>query len=96
MVVEARARAKQNGIEFSIEDTDVRWNDTCPVLGITITFQRNKGRGGDDNSPSIDRINNDLGYVKGNVRLISNRANKLKNNMTKEECQRILDNWYKI
>lgn len=95
MVVEAKARAKARGIPFDISADDVTWNDVCPVLGIPITYQRNKGHGGDHNSPSLDKINNSLGYIKGNVRIISNRANKLKNDMTREEAELILRNWDK-
>ena len=32
-----------------------------------------------DNAPSIDRIDNNRGYVSGNVLVVSNRANLLKN-----------------
>ena len=93
MLVEARSRAKSKNLEFDIEVDDIKWNFTCPVLNIPITMQRNKGAGGDANSPSLDRIDNTKGYIKGNVRLISNRANKLKNTMTKDECRMILENW---
>ena len=96
MIVEAKSRAKKKQIDFDINDEDIKWNDVCPVLGIPITFQRSKGKGGDDNSPSLDRIDNNLGYVKGNVRLISNRANKLKNDMSYEEMVKIYKNWKAI
>lgn len=96
MLVEAKSRAKLKGLEFSLKVEDVKWNSICPVLGIPISFQRNKGPGGDDNSPSLDRIDNTKGYVQGNVRLISNRANKLKNRMEKHEALLIYENWDKI
>lgn len=96
MLVEAKSRANKKNLDFSITTSDVKWNDVCPVLGIPITYQRGKGHGGDDNSPSLDRIDNDKGYVPNNIRIISNRANKLKNTMTKQECQLLLDNWEKI
>lgn len=96
MVVEAKSRAKSKNIEFDITSQDIKWNDICPVLGIPIMFQRNKGKGGDDFSPSIDRIDNTKGYTRDNVRLISNRANKLKNQMTKLECALILETWNKV
>jgi hypothetical protein len=96
MLVEAKSRALSRGIEFGIVVDDVEWNDVCPVLGIEIIYQRNKGHGGDNNSPSIDRVDNKKGYVKGNVRLISNRANKIKNNMTREEAILLVQNWEKI
>lgn len=95
MVVEAKSRASARGIAFDITPSDIQWNDVCPVLGIPITYQRGKGKGGDANSPSLDKIDNDKGYVKGNVRVISNRANKLKNNMTRQEAQLLYDNWDK-
>lgn len=93
MLVEAKSRAKSRFIRFAITADDVKWNDICPVFGIPITINRNKGRGGDDQSPSLDRIDNTLGYIPGNVRIISNRANKLKNTMTKRECELLLQNW---
>lgn len=41
-------------------------------------------------SPSLDRIDSSKGYVKGNVRVISARANMLKNNATVEELTLVL------
>lgn len=40
-------------------------------------------------SPSIDRIIPELGYVRGNIAVISMRANKLKSDATSEELERI-------
>jgi len=40
--------------------------------------------------PTLDRINNDLGYIKGNVEVISAKANRLKNNGTIEDFELIL------
>lgn len=45
---------------------------------------------GRENAPSLDRIDSDKGYTRDNTRVISNRANTLKNNMTLEECRLIL------
>jgi hypothetical protein len=54
------------------------------------------GGEGDDrnNSPSLDRIVPELGYVEGNVVWISNRANILKRDATWEELQRVAE-WLK-
>jgi hypothetical protein len=38
---------------------------------------------------SLDRIVPELGYVKGNIAVISNRANSLKSNATLEELERL-------
>lgn len=75
----ARARANTKGREFNIEVSDVVIPKVCPVLGIPMK------------SPSIDRIDSAKGYVKGNIRVISNRANTLKNNATVEELRLILE-----
>ena len=45
-----------------------------------------------DDSPSIDRLIPELGYIKGNVNVISLRANIIKNNATKDELIKIA-NW---
>jgi hypothetical protein len=61
---------------------------TCPVLGLPINWM-NTGSSSND-SPSIDRMIPELGYVKGNVRLISQKANRLKGNASVEELKAIL------
>ena len=40
-------------------------------------------------APTIDRIDNAVGYVPGNVRIISQRANVLKSNGTDKELEAI-------
>jgi len=82
-----RSRAKERGIEFNLEIDDIIIPDICPILLVPLRFST-EGRGA--NVPSIDRINNDLGYVKGNVRIISWRANRLKNNLTTTEVRSLL------
>lgn len=79
-----RARQKQVPFELSVEDIEVP--DMCPILGIPII--RNLKRLS-DNSPSLDRIRPALGYVKNNIAVISNRANRIKNNGTAVEHEAI-------
>lgn len=58
----------------------------CPILGIPLF----KGKsGGEANSPSLDRIEPELGYVPGNIVVISNRANRLKSDATIDELRAI-------
>jgi hypothetical protein len=60
----------------------------CPVLNIRLVFNRGKP-GGSHNSPSLDRIVPELGYAPGNVRVISDRANKLRNDATADELEAV-------
>lgn len=57
----------------------------CPVLGIKLSFSGNR-----DNSPSLDRFDNNKGYTTDNVRIISFRANSLKSNATLAELEAIV------
>lgn len=84
----AKTRAKTAGIEFNITIEDISpAPDACPVLGIPLIISP---RAPHNNVPSIDRMDNTKGYVKGNVRLISNRANTLKSDMSLAEARRLL------
>lgn len=75
----AKARASERGLEFNIGPDDVVIPNTCPILGTPIYVTTGKS-GAFDNSPSLDRIDNALGYVKGNVWVISQLANAMKAN----------------
>lgn len=82
-------RAKMKGIEFNMTRADLGEIPThCPVLGLKLKYDHVGRRIAE--SASIDRFNNDLGYISGNVRIISNRANELKNNGTLEEFLKIV------
>ena len=60
----------------------IEYPKVCPVLGMKLDWGMN---GLTNNSPSLDRVNNKLGYIKGNVMLMSNLANKMKSNATPEQ-----------
>lgn len=83
----AKSRAAKRGVEFDIEISDIVIPSHCPVLGILLKKSAEVGgqQGGREDSPSLDRINNDLGYVKGNVQVISNKANSMKFTASPEE-----------
>ena len=85
-----RRQCKALGVEFSLDESDVSPLPTvCPVLGIVLNYVVTSGKP-EDNSPSIDRLNNNLGYVHSNVRVISNRANRFKSNATVEELLKVV------
>lgn len=67
--------------------------ETCPVLGIKLSWGERKGRP-TDNSPSLDKIKPELGYVVGNVVWMSHKANTMKSNASFEQIQ-ALANWMK-
>jgi archaellum component FlaC len=84
----AKKRANHKNIEFNLTTEDILIPYFCPILDIEIF----KGTGiFTDNSPSIDRIDNSIGYVPNNIRIISRKANTLKNNASKDEYIKIYD-----
>jgi hypothetical protein len=84
----AKRRAKKYGMEFDIELDDIVIPEVCPVLGILIITNSKKMLC--DGSPTLDRIDNNKGYVKGNVRVISWRANKLKGEASVDELKKVI------
>lgn len=85
----AKKRAKLKNIYFDIEIQDIPpIPEICPILGITI--KSNNTNSPLDSSPSLDRIDNSLGYIKNNIQIISNRANRIKSNSTIEELEKII------
>jgi hypothetical protein len=80
----AKQRAKNKNIDFTITLEDVKIPEVCPVFGIKINLNERL------TAPTLDRIDNSLGYIKGNVEVISSKANRLKNNGTIEEFEKII------
>ena len=89
MYARAKSRAKKNNLPFNIELDDIVIPERCPLLGIKIesTEVRNS-----PNNPSLDKIIPEKGYIKGNVWVISNRANTLKNDATLQELKTLVEN----
>jgi hypothetical protein len=87
----AKNRAKRLGREFAITAEDFSPASHCPLLGAAFEF-RKKGKGPSPFSPTIDRIDSSLGYVPGNVWVISHRANAIKRGSTVEELEMIVAN----
>lgn len=85
-----RNRALRSGIEFTINENDLDWPDVCPVLGVKLIYGAVGAGRALFNSASLDRVNNKKGYVPGNVRVISNRANCIKRDATLEELRLIV------
>ena len=92
---EAKYRAQNKNVPFTITLKYLRETakDHCPVFGHKFVWGRSRlGKGkttGD--SPSLDRIIPELGYVPGNVVFISHNANRIKNNATEKELYAVAD-----
>ena len=83
-------RAREQDIPFNLTVHDVpEIPEYCPVLGIEL--KANTVAGPLDSSPSMDRIVPALGYVVGNVRIISNRANRIRADATADELRRVAE-----
>lgn len=90
---EAKRRANAKGWDFNITEADVVIPEFCPLLGIPLEINTH---GASHNSPSIDRIDSTKGYVKGNVWIISHRANTVKNDASLQELELITANLRKL
>lgn len=89
----AKYRAKKAGLPCSITLADIVIPDRCPLLDIPIII------GKDDfspNSPSLDRLICEKGYVPGNILVISRRANTIKHNASLDELMLLTDNLHNI
>lgn len=80
----AQSRSKKSEIEFSITEEDIVLPEYCPILKIKLQENNFSAK---PNSYSIDRIDNSKGYIKGNIQIISHRANQIKNDATIEELK---------
>lgn len=87
LLISARNRAKTKGWDFNLDKEDIVIPALCPILKVPLI--RNTRH-----SASLDRIDPTRGYVKGNVQVISRKANVMKNDATREELQEFY-NWLK-
>lgn len=93
----ARRRAKEKNLPFNIDLDYVRsmagenaeFASHCPVFGVALDWSCMRNNGGKPlpNSPSLDRIDPERGYVKGNVKIISFRANQIKSDASPSELK---------
>jgi len=89
LVASAKIRATKKGLAFDICIEDLILPTVCPLLGIPLVRGINKICAG---SPSLDRKVPSLGYIKGNVWVISFKANAIKQNATIQELELLVAN----
>jgi hypothetical protein len=75
----AKRRSKVDNLPFDIEIEDILIPEKCPVLDIELKVNDL------DAAPSLDKIYPEKGYVKGNIVVISNKANRIKSNANPKE-----------
>jgi hypothetical protein len=80
--------AIRTGYEWSLEFSDLKWPTHCPMLGLELDYFAEYRS---ETSVSFDRLDSSKGYVKGNVVVVSWRANRIKNDGTAEEHRKIAD-----
>jgi hypothetical protein len=87
LLIPAYVRSRKRGIPYTLTWDYVQsiWTDTCPYLGIPLrhgTLKLTK------HSPTLDRIEPALGYVEGNIEVVSYLANAMKRDATPEQLIR--------
>lgn len=86
MLARAKRRAEDLSLPFDLTKDDVPLTTHCPVFG----FAFEPGRGKVCmTTPTLDRIIPELGYVKGNVIVVSFKANLIKSSATPEEIMKV-------
>jgi hypothetical protein len=88
----SRQNAKRAGIEHTIDINDILIPSHCPLLGFELTNLV----GNKPTNPSIDRIDPQKGYIKGNIQVISCLANRMKQNATVDQLLTFAKNIIKV
>jgi hypothetical protein len=80
----ARSIAKDLAFDLSVAHLQSIAPLVCPVLGVELIYTGDGGRG-NPHTASLDRIEPEKGYVKGNVQIMSQLANMMKSSATKAQ-----------
>lgn len=81
MLAAAKHKAKKKGLPFDLETySDIPYAEKCPIFKIPFRI----GKGNWD-SPTLDRIIPGMGYVKGNLIVVSRLANTIKTNASPDQ-----------
>ena len=89
----AKFRAKRYGLPFNLSLDDIVIPKTCPIFGFPLRVATGRH---DHQSPALDRIIPSKGYVKGNIRVISQRANVLKRDASLAELKKLVSGLIRI
>ena len=82
MITAAKIRAEEKRVPFNLCAEDVLLPRVCPYLKTELIYNATRAS---NQSPSLDRIIPSMGYVPGNIQVISLLANQMKSNATAEQ-----------
>jgi hypothetical protein len=86
-------------IDITIQDLKELWEiqkGICPYLGIELHLNTyGKIKKDPITSASLDRIDSSEGYIKGNLQWVSRAMNYLKNDMSEQQVQEIIELIYR-
>ena len=94
---QARQRIKRKNLTFTITYEDLHYPTHCPITGLELTYLTaggGKGRVRNFHAASLDRIDSNLGYVPGNVRVVSSIANIMKNSLGESDFLNLIEMIY--
>ena len=91
LLIKLKSRAKKLGIPFDLTEEDIEFPEVCPVFNKPFVYGYGRQH---DFSPSVDRLIPHKGYIKGNVIIVSLRANRIKYNASLKELEALV-NFYK-
>lgn len=92
MLRNARRRARRKQMRCTLTHADVLniiGDGKCYYCGCPVATVRGRGPGPRDSSPTLDRIWPELGYVPGNVVLACGRCNRLMDDASPDELERV-------
>lgn len=93
LVSSARVRARDKGLTFDLDVTQIQYRIDlcrCELTGIKFDLE------GGWNSPSLDRINPDLGYTMDNVRIVLTALNVMMNRWGPDKVIEIADSMRRL
>jgi len=94
LLLQIKSSAKKRNLEFNLTIEDIIIPKFCKYTNIELT--KTIGGGLLNSAPSIDRIDTNKGYIKGNIQIISHLANKMKSNCTINELLTFAENVIKL
>ncbi len=94
---DAKSRSKKYNFEFNLTEEYLKSiypeDGMCPLLNIQLNWDSDAKH---PSKPSLDRIDNNKGYIKGNVQWVSWRANNLMKDASPDELLMLAQNYKKV